>query len=889
MKKILFFLFASIMLFPESSVFGQYIILGTGTSTNGTQASSPVNIYYRRNVCQFVYTASELSFAGLSMGDVISQIGWYITQAPIYEIPDYTIKMKHVTVTDVTNDLGTTGWTIVKNPFTYMPVAGGYDMLTFNNNFIWNGIDNIGVEVCWSQVQPNFNQSGQCRIYSTNNGYRYSWVDDVGTSCGVVPLTLNASKPQARMMYAAGLANDVGVDSIPMGGFYNSGTVITPSALIRNYGSAAQTFNITATITTGTTTVYTDTKTLTNFAPYTTQALNFSTWTAVNGNYTITVTTQLASDQNSANNSKSRNVIVGTFPVALTCNVSDGLYQSVNLSNGALSNIGTVSIASFPTAEEYNGVHIYRLFGDFSLGTVTPDGQFTLLGTLTGVTGAPTGLAWDWNTQTMYVMVLNSSQLPVLCILNLFTLTLTPVGTGTEGRIMAIDFADDGFIYGPSINPDNLYKINPQNGQVTAVGPIGVNLNFGQDVSFDLATNQLYTITAGEYSHFGIYNLYTGEFSTIADMNGKQHATLVITNLPGSGSNNDMSVYAVNAIPSGCTYMNNEVVTTIIKNNGYNTQTNIPVTYSIDGTVVGAGIIPGPVAPGAYVNYSFVQTANLSALGDHTVNVCTMLGGDQYTANNCKSFTVTKYAHSIIPYAMGFETDQSPGNWKIVDMNGGQTWVITEYQQLAHSGDWLAMYEYSSTLPANDWIFSTCIELEAAKVYNLSFWYSVGKHHGTVYPEKLKVYVGNQADPAAMSTLIVDLGTITNINYQLSSSGFTVPSDGIYFIGWQAYSNPNMFYLTLDDISIDISQDMHVNSMPVISLYPNPAGETMLISGNDMISQIEIYSVHGELMSVVSTQSFSQQIDVSTLSPGIYCAKVITANGVSAEMFAVTR
>jgi hypothetical protein len=56
----------------------------------------------------------------------------------------------------------------------------------------------------------------------------------------------------------------------------------------------------------------------------------------------------------------------------------------------------------------------------------------------------------------------------------------------------------------------------------------------------------------------------------------------------------------------------------------------------------------------------------------------------------------------------------------------------------------------------------------------------VGKRQGTVYPEKLKVAIGNEPDAAAMTNIIVDLGTINNLNYQQSTSHFSVPNDGIW-------------------------------------------------------------------------------------------------------------
>ena len=193
---------ALVLFGPMQIVSGQTVQLGTGTATNGTTTSSPVNIWYRRSVEQFVYTAAELNAAGIFGPCDLQDIGWYVTQSPLYNIPGYTVKMKHVTVNNVAGALGTGGWNTVKNAFTYNPTAGGWDMLGLNNTFQWNGTDNIGVEICWSQVQPNYNSSGRCRIYSTASGYRYSWTDGAGNSCGSTPGSQNTNKPQAQMVWS---------------------------------------------------------------------------------------------------------------------------------------------------------------------------------------------------------------------------------------------------------------------------------------------------------------------------------------------------------------------------------------------------------------------------------------------------------------------------------------------------------------------------------------------------------------------------------------------------------------------------------------------------------------------------------------------------------------
>ena len=186
-----------------SPVSAQTIQLGTGTAVNGTTTSSPVNIYYRRTVSQFVYTAAELNAAGIVGPCSLQDIGWFVTQSPLYNIPGYTVKVKHVAANNVAAALGTGGWTTVKNSFTYNPTAGGWDMLGLDNAFAWNGVDNIGVELCWSQVTPGYNASGQCRLYSTPSGYRYTWTDATGSSCGSTPGVTNTNKPQVQMVWGS--------------------------------------------------------------------------------------------------------------------------------------------------------------------------------------------------------------------------------------------------------------------------------------------------------------------------------------------------------------------------------------------------------------------------------------------------------------------------------------------------------------------------------------------------------------------------------------------------------------------------------------------------------------------------------------------------------------
>ena len=86
-------------------------------------------------------------------------------------------------------------WTTVVNGFTYAPAIGGYDMITLDNPFVWDGVSNLAVEVCFAQVAPTYDPSGQVRIYTATNGFRYTRSDGSG-ACYTTTSIVDQFKPQ---------------------------------------------------------------------------------------------------------------------------------------------------------------------------------------------------------------------------------------------------------------------------------------------------------------------------------------------------------------------------------------------------------------------------------------------------------------------------------------------------------------------------------------------------------------------------------------------------------------------------------------------------------------------------------------------------------------------
>lgn len=227
MKKILFSLFCLINLISIRAQIS--VTLGTSNFTSGSTNSSPVNIYYRSHHCQILYTQAELIAAGWNGQGTISKLGFNIFETPAHGMPNFSIKLKNTLSNDITT-YDNTGLTTVYSTSMYQPVAGGFEMLNLNTNFLWDGTSNILVDVCFDQVS-SYSPSGQVYMYnytSANSEYQYAW-DDNAPQCAIATNQAgNLTKPQIRFVMTS---------PTPCSGTPNSGTAFANKVLVCPYTS----------------------------------------------------------------------------------------------------------------------------------------------------------------------------------------------------------------------------------------------------------------------------------------------------------------------------------------------------------------------------------------------------------------------------------------------------------------------------------------------------------------------------------------------------------------------------------------------------------------------------------------------------------------------------
>ncbi len=280
-------------------------------------------------------------------------------------------------------------------------------------------------------------------------------------------------------------AKDVGVSALNMGGFYQPG-VVSPKATVKNFGSATQTFNVTLTIGS-----YTSTKSVAALVSGATQEVTFDNWNATVGSYTAEACTQLAGDENPANNCKSMGITVaeGNFVFGYNAYDPSGVlaegpvtFDIVN--PGGMSLLAPTSSAEFIAGATYaNGIWYGCMYtgGLYTIDTQT--GAMVLVGPSADLSG----LAFDGTT--MY-----GASVTDLYTVNMATGASTLIGPMGNAQGLMIGIACDaaGNLYGYDIGDDNFYSINKTTGAATIVGPLGYNFNYAQDMAYDKVNNVCY-------------------------------------------------------------------------------------------------------------------------------------------------------------------------------------------------------------------------------------------------------------------------------------------------------------------------------------------------------------------------------------------------------------
>ena len=195
MKKIYFLVVLLVLTLTTAKSQTDYTI-GSATGTNtGTTYPSPLQDFYEGSRSQYLYTASELQAAGMGAGLILS-LKFNVTNLNNFSgtIPQYTISIGGTSTLSLDAAVWESGTTAVYGPVDYVP-ALGINEFVFSAPYLWNGTDNIIIEICNGFPGNNTildyteNVSTAWTTGLTFNGSHTYRADNLGNLCSTTTLT----------------------------------------------------------------------------------------------------------------------------------------------------------------------------------------------------------------------------------------------------------------------------------------------------------------------------------------------------------------------------------------------------------------------------------------------------------------------------------------------------------------------------------------------------------------------------------------------------------------------------------------------------------------------------------------------------------------------------
>lgn len=230
-----------------------------------------------------------------------------------------------------------------------------------------------------------------------------------------------------------------------------------------------------------------------------------------------------------------------------------------------------------------------------------------------------------------------------------------------------------------------------------------------------------------------------------------------------------------------------------------------------------------------------------------------------------------------LPYSYGFETADLD-EWFITNEGAGNIWermTATSSTPDPSEGTYYMIYQYHETDPANTYLYSKGLNLEAGKNITLQFDY---QGIDPWFPEAMEVKIGTAATVEGQTQQLWIDDEIGVYPYETASVNFTVPADGVYYLSFRAFSEPDQFYLALDNVKVfEADLATQNNTKSTLKFYPNPVKDILTISDVKEISSYTIFDISGKQVVSDSAKSSKLELNVSQLKPGIYIVKTNSA------------
>lgn len=219
----------------------------------------------------------------------------------------------------------------------------------------------------------------------------------------------------------------------------------------------------------------------------------------------------------------------------------------------------------------------------------------------------------------------------------------------------------------------------------------------------------------------------------------------------------------------------------------------------------------------------------------------------------------------------GTPDTQIPAGWTRLNANNdNREWaVFTSQGQTAgraRTGTKYAAVFWNQTQPANDWLFTPALPLQAGRTYRITFGFKPGDP-GFGTSENFRASIGASATVAGMTTTLFERLNQAAGPYIDADVQFTATTTADHFIGFHCFSGADEYFCAIDDVVVQ-----EVAAEPAISVSPaavafgnvavgasatrtltvtNSGGQDLTISGVSL-SGSSAFTIEGTLPSTIA-------------------------------------
>lgn len=240
------FLFIAFIFLIGLNGWGQsYATLGTGGtgSQYSTSYANPYRHLYEDFRGQYIFTAAELTSAGLTAGSQVSALSFYVrNKYSTGSIENFTISLAHTATSNFSSAFLAPSFTTCYTG-NVTTVANSWNTHTFTTNFTWNGTSNIIVQSCFDDDSYTSDDQYYYQVTVDNTHYNY---DDGVSGCSMVNGADDTWRPVTRFTYTCPpqttyySKSSGNLDDLSTWGSNADGTGCSPA----NFTTAGVTYNV---------------------------------------------------------------------------------------------------------------------------------------------------------------------------------------------------------------------------------------------------------------------------------------------------------------------------------------------------------------------------------------------------------------------------------------------------------------------------------------------------------------------------------------------------------------------------------------------------------------------------------------------------------------------